>query len=128
MPSSDGEREAKVEFNLVPRKLKKPAGSELPAFQVSARLECKGLEETSEDPAFVVTIVLEAVYLQASGSAMAFKEFASQHAELTRQLYPLIQQQLRLMLSQLGLEQMQLPVDMSGRMISQAEVGKHKLH
>ncbi len=37
-----GNQEAKVELNLSPRPVKTDSGNELPAYQVSARLSCKG--------------------------------------------------------------------------------------
>ena len=95
VPSENGEREAKVEFQLVPRKLKNPPDSALPAYQVTAKLNCKGMDQQGEEPAFSVQIVLEAVYAQVSGNPMPFEEFSGRHGEFTRQLYPLVQQQLR---------------------------------
>jgi len=42
-------------------------------------------------------------------------EFTSNHASLTRQLYPLLQQELRMLLVRLGLEQIHLPFDLAAR-------------
>ncbi len=128
VPAEKGEREAKVEFQLVPRRLKNPPASPLPAYQVTATLNCRGMDGQGEDPAFTVRIVLEAVYFQVSGEAMPFKEFSSRHAEVTRQLYPLVQQQLRQLLSQMGLEQLKLPADMATNLGPGHDIPASQLH
>ncbi len=128
VPAENGTREAKIEFHLVPRKLKNPPKSALPAYQVTARLDCKGMDEQGEDPAFTVRIVLEAVYFQVEGEPMSFEEFSRRHGEFTRQLYPLVQQQLRQLLSQLGLEQLKLPADMGTIVGPGSDIPASQLH
>ena len=128
VPAENGEREAKIEFHLVPRKLNKPPDSALPAYQVTAKLDCKGMDEQGDEPAFTFRIVLEAVYFQVSGEAMPFEEFSGRHGEFTRQLYPLVQQQLRQLLSQLGLEQLKLPADMATNVGPGNEIPASQLH
>ena len=46
---------------------------------------------------------------------MDVSEFTANHASLTRQLYPLLQQEMRTLLGRLGFEQLQLPFDLTAR-------------
>jgi hypothetical protein len=62
----------------------------------------------------------EAIYQQVEGDPVDVAEFTSNHASLTRQLYPLLQQELRILLVRLGLEQIHLPFDLAAR-IGQTE-------
>ena len=59
---------------------------------------------------------------------MPFEEFSGRHGEFTRQLYPLLQQQLRQLLSQLGLEQLKLPADMGTNVNPSQEIPASQLH
>ena len=45
-------------------------------------------------------------------------EFTANHASLTRQLYPLLQQELRMLLVRFGLEQVHLPFDLAAKVDS----------
>lgn len=110
-----GNQEAKVELNLTPRPVKTDSGSDLPAYQVSARLGCKGGGKTKPGPIFSARVGIEAIYQQVSGEPMDISEFTKHHASLTRQLYPLLQQELRGLLVRLGLEQIHLPFDLAAR-------------
>lgn len=110
-----GNQEAKVELNLTPRPLKTDSGDKLPAYQVSARLSCKGGAKEKPGPVFAAKVGFEAIYQQVNGEPMDVAEFTSHHASLTRQLYPLLQQELRLLLVRLGLEQIHLPFDLAAR-------------
>ena len=110
-----GKREAKVELNLAPRLLKTDSGDNLPAYQVSARLNCKGGAGEDNRPGFDAQIGIEAVYQQFEGDPVDISEFSANHASLTRQIYPILQQELRLMLLRLGLEKVQLPFDLAAR-------------
>jgi hypothetical protein len=42
-------------------------------------------------------------------------EFTANHASLTRQLYPLLQQELRVLMNRVGLEQIRLPFDLAAQ-------------
>lgn len=110
-----GNQEAKVELNLTPRLLKADSGRELPAYQVSARLSCRGGSGESNGPRFEAQVGFEAVYQQVDGDPVDVSEFTANHASLTRQLYPLLQQELRQILVRLGLEQVHLPFDLAAR-------------
>lgn len=110
-----GTQEAKVELNLTPRPVQTDAGNALPAYQVSARLSCRGGAEDQPGPAFNARVGFEAIYQQTSGEPVDIAQFTSNHASLTRQLYPLLQQELRGLLSRLGLEQIHLPFDLAAR-------------
>ena len=110
-----GKQEAKVELNLTPRLLQTDAGNQLPAYQVSARLSCRGGAEGQPGPLFRARVCFEAVYQQTSGEAIDIAQFTSHHVSLTRQLYPLLQHELRLLLTRLGLEQIHLPFDLPAR-------------
>jgi hypothetical protein len=48
-------------------------------------------------------------------------QFTSNHASLTRQLYPLLQHELRGLLNRLGLEQIHLPFDLPARVQAESE-------
>ncbi len=110
-----GSREARVELKLMPRPVKTDSGDEPPAYQVSAQLSCKGGAEGDVAPSFVARVGVEAVYQQIEGDPLDVTEFSAHHASLTRQLYPLLQQELRLMLMRLGLEQVKLPFDLPAK-------------
>jgi hypothetical protein len=110
-----GAQEAKVELNLTPRLMQADSGAELPAYQVSARLTCHGGGEDQKGPAFNASVGFEAIYQQVQGDPMDVSEFTANHASLTRQLYPLLQNELRGLLSRLGLSQIQLPFDLTAR-------------
>ncbi len=110
-----GTQEAKVELNLTPRLLKTDSGKNLPAYQVSARLNCNGGTKEGSGPVFNARVGFEAIYQQVDGDPVDVAEFTSNHASLTRQLYPLLQQELRTLLLRLGLEQIHLPFDLTAR-------------
>jgi len=112
---SSGTQEAKVELNLAPRLMQADAGASLPAYQVSARLSCKGGTDDQSGPLFKARVAFEAIYQQVSGEAVDIAQFTSNHASLTRQLYPLLQNELRGLLNRLGLEQIHLPFDLPAR-------------
>lgn len=116
-----GMRDAKVEMNLTPRILEANGGAELPSYQVSARLGCNSGMLDEEAPAFTATVRLEAIYQQTSGSPMDVAEFTNHHATLARQLYPMLQQEMRGLLTRMGLSQIQLPFDLKPRPESSGE-------
>lgn len=110
-----GQREAKVELQLTPRLLQADSGEELPAYQVSARLSCCSGSRGKEEPLFTAEVRLEAVYRQVSGEALDIAEFTAHHGSLTRQIYPLLQQELRALMNRMGLEQVRLPFDVAAQ-------------
>jgi hypothetical protein len=110
-----GDREAKVELNLTPRPLKADSGDELPGYRVSARLSCRSGEDEGTAPKFAATVVVEAIYRQMDGDPVDVATFGASHASLTRQLYPLLQQELRGLMLRLGLERIHLPFDLPAR-------------
>jgi len=118
-----GNQEAKVELNLTPRPMNSDSANKLPAYQVSARLLCKGGSKDKSGPMFKAKVGFEAIYQQVSGSPMDIAEFTSHHASLTRQLYPMLQQELRTLLARLGLEQIHLPFDLAPRIDETEERG-----
>ena len=105
---------AKVELKLTPREMK--AEGDLPQYQVTARLLCRGNREAEnpDQPLFTVELVLQAVYRQVKGEAIDFETFSRHHGSLTRQLYPLIHHQLQPVLKQFGLDRVKLPYDLAG--------------
>jgi len=107
-----GAREAKVELKLAPRPMKTDSGDEPPAYQVSAILTCKGESGDEIAPRFLARVGIEAIYQQIDGEPLDVAEFSTHHASLTRQIYPLMQQELRMLLMRLGLEQIHLPFDL----------------
>lgn len=110
-----GTREAKVELNLTPRPMQADSGGALPAYQVSARLSCQGGGEGQSGPSFKARVAFEAIYQQMNGDPIDIAQFTANHASLTRQLYPLLQHELRGLLFKLGLEQIHLPFDLTAR-------------
>ena len=110
-----GKREAKVELNLAPRLMQTDSGENLPSYQVSAKLICTGNPDETTGPRFVAQVGIEAVYQQISGEPLDLAKFTATHPSLTRQLYPLLQQELRMLLLRLGLEQVHLPFDLPAR-------------
>lgn len=115
-----GTREAKVELNLTPRPMQADAGTALPAYQVSARLSCQGGGEGQAGPSFKARVGIEAIYQQVSGEPVDIAQFTASHASLARQLYPLLQHELRGLLVKLGLEQIHLPFDLTARATGRA--------
>ena len=112
--SESGTQEAKVELNLTPRAVPTDSSTALPAYQVSARLACKAGGE-QPGPVFTAGVGFEAIYQQVRGEPVDLAKFTSNHASLTRQLYPLLQYELRSLLAKLGLEQIHLPFDLTAR-------------
>lgn len=119
-PKGPGSREAKVELKLAPRLMQTDSGDDLPAYQVSAILTCKGDSGDDIAPRFKAQAGIEAIYQQTEGEALDLSEFSTHHASLTRQIYPLLQQELRMLLMRLGLEQIHLPFDLPAQVEIQA--------
>lgn len=115
MVKDQGTQEAKVELSLAPRMVKADSGDELPAYQVTARLSCRSGGRGKDEPVFKAQVGLEAVYQQVSGEPVDIAEFTANHASLTRQLYPLLQQELRVLMNRVGLEQIRLPYDLAAK-------------
>jgi len=105
-------QDAKVEMNLAPRLVEMDSGDKLPSYQVSARLNCVGGAREKSGPAFSAKVGLETVYQQTSGDPIDISEFTSHHASLSRQIYPLLAQELRGLLTRMGLSNIQLPFDL----------------
>jgi hypothetical protein len=110
-----GMRDAKVELNLTPRLMENDSQSAMPSYQVSARLDCDSASSDETAPAFKAVVGIEAIYQQVAGEPMDVSEFTRQHAVLARQLYPMLQQEMRGLLSRMGLSQIQLPFDLAPR-------------
>ena len=110
-----GTQEAKVELSLAPRMVKADSGDELPAYQVTARLSCRSGAKGKDEPVFKAQVGFEAVYQQVAGEPVDIAEFTANHASLTRQLYPLLQQELRALMNRVGLEQIRLPYDLAAK-------------
>lgn len=104
---------ARVELKLTPREM--VSEGELPQYQVTARLLCRGNKEaeSADQPLFTIELILQAVYRQFQGEAVDFQTFSENHGSLTRQLYPVIHHQLQPVLKQLGLDQVKLPYDLA---------------
>jgi hypothetical protein len=124
-------QDAKVEMNLTPRLVEMDSGDKLPSYQVSARLNCIGGAKEKSGPAFSAQVGLETVYQQTSGDPIDISEFTNHHASLARQIYPLLAQELRGMLTRMGLSNIQLPFDLNPRSqninVSTDEV-RHRVH
>ena len=106
-------QDAKVEMNLTPRLIEMDSGDKLPSYQVSARLNCVGGVDKESIPAFKAKVGIETVYQQTSGDPMDISEFTNHHASLARQIYPLLAQELRGLLTRMGLSNIQLPFDLN---------------
>jgi hypothetical protein len=109
-PAETGAQEARVELNLAPRLVKTDSGSELPAYRVTARLTCESSNKTTAG--FRAAVGMDALYQQTGGTAIDLAEFMRNNASLTRQLYPLLQAEMRQLLFRLGLQHIQLPFDL----------------
>ncbi len=106
-------QDAKVEMNLAPRLMEMDSGDKLPSYQVSARLVCIGGAAETLGPAFKAKVGIETVYQQISGTPLDIAQFTDFHASLSRQIYPLLAQELRGLLTRMGLSNIQLPFDLS---------------
>jgi len=112
--------QAKVELNLTPRELKTNPNDGGTAFQVTARMQCQGFAENQDaaaaaekaEPIFKVLLVMHVAYRQYQGEAMSFQQFSQNHTSLARQIYPLVHQQIKPILQQLGLHTINLPYDL----------------
>ena len=118
----EGRQEAKIELNLTPRLLKVDGGSQLPAYQVSARLSCRSGPLGQDEPHFRARVGCEVIYQQVSGDPVDIAEFTANHPSLSRQLYPLLQQELRVLLNRAGMDHIRLPFDLAAQM----EAGDHE--
>ena len=106
-------QDAKVEMNLTPRLMEMDSGEKLPSYQVSARLTCIGGVGQDSGPAFKAKVGIETVYQQSSGDPIDISGFTNHHASLARQIYPLLAQELRGLLTRMGLSNIQLPFDLN---------------
>lgn len=106
-------QDAKVEMNLTPRLMEMDSGEKLPSYQVSARLVCIGGVSEKSKPAFKAKVGIETVYQQISADPIDISEFTNHHASLSRQIYPLLAQELRGLLTRMGLSNIQLPFDLN---------------
>ncbi len=109
---------ANVEMKLTPAVLPRgqvaSADPQRTAYQVGVRLYCRGTRKVGDEvadpkPAFTLECVLNASYQQMQGDPIEFETFSRHHVSLTRQLYPLIRQQLLPLFSQLGIASVRLP-------------------
>jgi len=114
-----GKQQAKVELNLSPRLIKADSGDQPPAYQVRAKLACRAGGEGKKEPAFRAEVGVVAIYQQVAGEPLDIAEFTANHGSLTRQLYPLLQQELRVLMTRLGLEGIHLPFDLPAQVQSQ---------
>jgi hypothetical protein len=89
------------------------SGDQLPSYQVSARLVCIGGVKEDSKPAFKAKVGIETVYQQISADPIDISVFTSHHASLSRQIYPLLAQELRGLLTRMGLSNIQLPFDLN---------------
>lgn len=110
-PAEPASQEARVELSLAPRLVKADSGTELPSYRVTGRLSCESSAGKGH-ASFRASVGVEAVYQQTSGDAVDLAEFMRSNASLTRQLYPLLQAELRQLLLRLGLQHIQLPYDL----------------
>ena len=106
-------QDAKVEMNLTPRLMEMDSGDQLPSYQVSARLVCIGGVKEDSNPAFKAKVGIETVYQQISTDPIDISVFNNHHASLSRQIYPLLAQELRGLLTRMGLSNIQLPFDVN---------------
>ena len=113
-----GTQKAKIELNLSPRLLKTDSGDSLPSYQVSARLSCHARRAGRKQADFEAVVGFEVVYEQVKGEPVDIAEFTANHASLARQIYPLLQQEMRNLMVRLGLEQIRLPFDLAAQVDS----------
>ncbi len=113
LSSTGAMQDAKVEMNLTPRLMEIDAVEKLPSYQVSARLVCVGGSGEESGPSFNAKVGIETVYQQTSGESIDIAEFTNHHASLARQIYPLLAQELRGVLTRMGLSNIQLPFDLN---------------
>ena len=112
--SRDGAmQDAKVELNLTPRLMELDSGDKLPAYQISAKLICIGGPGDKTGPAFKAKVSIETIYKQISGQPIDISDFTNHHASMARQIYPLMAQELRGLLTRMGLTNIQLPFDLN---------------
>ena len=116
-----GKQRAKVELNLSPRLIEADSGDQPPAYQVRAKLACRSGGEGKKEPAFKAEVGIVAIYRQIAGQPVDIAEFTANHGSLTRQLYPLLQQELRVLMARMGLGDIHLPFDLAAQVQEQAD-------
>lgn len=118
---------AKVELKLTPLEMQHEG--ELPQYQVTARMVCRGSRDDNPDQLlFTIELVLQAIYAQFQGEPVGFEAFKANHGTLTRQLYPLIHHQLQPVFKQFGLDQVKLPYDLAGNGQEPGATAQRQVH
>ena len=126
-----GKQRAEVELNLSPRLIQADSGDRPPAYQVRATLTCRSGGEGGKGASFRAEVGIVALYQQVAGEPLDIAEFTANHGSLTRQLYPLLQQELRVLMARMGLEEIHLPFDLAAQVQEQAEESvevSHSVH
>ncbi len=114
-PKGHTPSKARVELKMSPRVLEGDDAARLPGYRVGCRLGCRSGDAGHGDHVFDAVVRADAVYRQVQGDAMDLAEFTSHHAILSRQLYPLLAQELKRLLTGIGVTGVHLPFDLTPR-------------
>jgi len=112
-PPGHEDKKARVELKMSPRVVEGGDAAQLPAYRVGCRLGCRSGDAGHGGFVFDAVVRADALYRQVNGEAMDLAEFTSHHAVLSRQLYPLLAQELRRLLMGIGVTGINLPQDLT---------------
>lgn len=114
-----------VELKLTPAALSSDTEQ---TFQVGCAFKCNGFstDEENSKPLFQIEYTFNAVYRQVAGDEISLEQFQKEHGSLNRQLYPLIQQKTELLFQQLGLNAVNLPLDLHPASVNASDVEKEE--
>ncbi len=103
----------KVEIKFTPDRLPIESRTEhQPRYQLGCRMHCQGHPPEQPDEAlFRTEVLLNAIYRQMQGEPVDFTTFNRLHAQLSRQLYPLLRLHSLNQMQLLGIPNVHLPED-----------------
>lgn len=113
---------AHVEFQLTPSAIEASAP---PQFALQVRLTCVGtpVRAAQRSKLFDLEIRALALYRQIGGEVLTPADFASHHAICARQLFPTLSGRAQTLLSDLGLQNIRLPLDLPRQLSAGADQG-----
>jgi len=103
--------QARIELKFTPQVLNDPARAQGQMLQV--KLSVVGLPQTGrEDERYFTLEILINAHYRPQGTDPGFEIFNRAHTSLTRQLLPLLQRRAMALLTEVGLHQIHLPIDL----------------
>ncbi|MEM9303535.1 MAG: hypothetical protein AAGE01_15565 [Pseudomonadota bacterium] len=109
-PLAGDDLQAHVEFRMTPQHEEEPVNG---GFEMLAELRCRVTVAAGEErrELLVIEHVARARYQSRPGAAMNESFFRTSHADLGRQLYPLMQQRIAPLFPHFGIAEIRLPLE-----------------